>query len=114
VTHPRLADITAETVLSEMVASRHRLESMLGIEVRHFAYPYGRSPDCGPRDYRLAQNAGFASATTTSKGLLLPGKSWDRFALPRVTLNGHHQQLNCVDAHLSGLSALGASVIRRR
>jgi hypothetical protein len=39
----------------------------LGINVRHFAFPCGRSADCGPRDFELAREAVFARAATSRK-----------------------------------------------
>jgi len=79
------------------------LQEKLDLPIRHFAFPYGRSGDCGPRDFEIATAAGFVSASTTRKGLVKAGAGIDR--LPRITLNGRHQSLALVEAHLSGLSA---------
>ncbi|MDP9097145.1 MAG: polysaccharide deacetylase family protein, partial [Pseudomonadota bacterium] len=111
VSHRRIASLDSRAAQAEIGGSRARLEERLGIPVRHFAFPYGLSADCGPRDFALARDAGFASAATTRKALLRPGA--DPYSLPRHTINGSHRHLAFAQAHLSGASALGSSVLRR-
>ena len=88
-----------------------RLEERLDIDVHHFAFPYGRAGDCGPRDFALAGKAGYRSASTTRKGLLRAGA--DPLHLPRNTLNGRHQQMHHAELHLTGMSGLAARVLNR-
>jgi peptidoglycan/xylan/chitin deacetylase (PgdA/CDA1 family) len=111
VSHPRISSLGVESALSELKASRARLESRLGIECRHFAFPYGRSADCGPRDFDLAREAGFESAATTRKGLV--SSNQDFFSLPRNTVNGARQSIPYANALLSGLAGVGARVLGR-
>ncbi|CCE11264.1 putative Polysaccharide deacetylase [Bradyrhizobium sp. STM 3843] len=111
VTHARISAVTAAAALAELSRSRRRLNERLGIEVQHFAFPYGRATDCGPRDFALARQAGFASAATTRKGLLRHGQ--DAFSLPRNTINGAHRHLATMEMHLTGLSGTAARVIGR-
>ena len=40
VSHSPLSSLSAEDVERELVASKQRLEELLGIEVRHFSYPH--------------------------------------------------------------------------
>ena len=116
VTHPRISRIDATAALRELAGSRTRIEQRLGIPVRHFAFPYGRSADCGPRDFALAKAAGFASAATTCKGVVWTkrGSGADPYRLPRNTLNGEHRGTLALQAHLTGLSGVAASMLGRR
>ena len=111
ISHPRISSLSADAALHELAGSRSRLEQELGTPVRHFAFPYGRSADCGPRDFALAVHAGFETAATTQKGLLRRGA--DPHRLPRNTLNGSHRSLLMAEAHLSGALALAARAIGR-
>lgn len=111
VTHRRIATLDADAAQAEIGGSRARLEERLGIPVRHFAFPYGQSADCGPRDFALVRDAGFTTGATTRKALIRPGA--DPYALPRHTINGTHRHLAFAQAHLSGLSALATTVLRR-
>jgi peptidoglycan/xylan/chitin deacetylase (PgdA/CDA1 family) len=111
VSHARISALSAEAALSELEQSRQRLEARLGIDVRHFAFPYGRGGDCGPRDFALARQAGFSSAATTRKGLIRPGQ--DAFSFPRNTINGGHRSPALMEMHLTGLSGAAARVVGR-
>ena len=116
ITHPRVSRIDATAALRELAGSRTRLEQRLGLPVRHFAFPYGRSADCGPRDFALAKAAGFTSAATTCKGVVWTShrRDMDPYRLPRNTLNGEHRGTLALQAHLTGLSGVAASVMGRR
>ena len=111
ISHRRIATLDPADATTELAGSRTRLQQKLGIDIRHFAFPYGQAADCGPRDFALARQAGFASAATTVKSLVRPGA--DLFALPRHTINGAHRHLAFAQMHLSGASALATSVLRR-
>ena len=111
VSHRRISSLDETEALAEMAGSRSRLQDKLNLPVRHFAFPYGQLADRGPHGAALARRAGFASASTTNKGLARPGT--DPFTLPRNNLNGTHRHLAFAQAHLSGLSGLVAAVLRR-
>lgn len=111
ISHARFAATTAGEAMTELVGSRDRLRTKLGVVARHFAFPYGREADCGPRDFALVREAGFASAATTRKGLVRRGQ--DPFCLPRNTLNGSHRSLVSAELHLTGLTGAAARVLRR-
>lgn len=111
VRHARISTLSPVEALAEIVESRERLQDRLGIPVRHFAFPYGRSGDCGPRDFELARAAGFASAATTRKGLLR--RKHNAFSLPRNTLVGSHRSLAVAELHLAGLTGVAARVAGR-
>ncbi len=65
--------------LSEMVESKKDLETLLGVEVRHFCYPYGRFE---PKHAVMVRTAGYTTATTMRRGRVSPQR--DRWTLPRV------------------------------
>ena len=65
--------------LQEMTDSKHDLERLLGTEVRHFCYPYGRLED---KHVAMARQAGYQTATTMDRGRVWPDT--DRHRLPRV------------------------------
>jgi peptidoglycan/xylan/chitin deacetylase (PgdA/CDA1 family) len=111
INHPRVSQLSPEAVLAELAGSRARLNERLNINVQHFAFPYGRSCDCGPRDFALARRAGFLSAATTRKGLVRGGQ--DRFNLPRNTINGGHRSLGAMEMHLMGLTGVAARIVGR-
>jgi peptidoglycan/xylan/chitin deacetylase (PgdA/CDA1 family) len=111
VTHARISSLPPSDALAEIAESRKRLQKRLGVPVRHFAFPYGRSGDCGPRDFALAREAGFASAATTRKGLVR--RNQDAFRLPRNTLVGAHRNLAMAELHLTGMTGLAARMLGR-
>ena len=111
INHPRISSLTQKDALAELEGSRLRLNQRLGLNVQHFAFPYGRSADCGSRDFALARQAGFLSAATTRKGLLRGGQ--DRFSLPRNTINGSHRSVGAMEMHLLGLTGVAARIAGR-
>lgn len=104
--HPMLAKHPQDVARREIVQSKARLEAELSLPIRHFAYPVGDPSSAGPREFALAQEAGFASAVTTRPGHLFEPHARHLHALPRVSLNGHHQSEEAVRALLSGLPFL--------
>ncbi len=111
VSHARIASLDGSSALAELRNGRKRLMARLGIPVYHFAFPYGRAGDCGPRDFALAREAGYRSAATTRKGLV--GRGQDAYCLPRNTLNGGHRDLALMELHLSGVTGMAARLLRR-
>jgi peptidoglycan/xylan/chitin deacetylase (PgdA/CDA1 family) len=110
--HARISSLSSAEALAELKGSRTRLIERLGVAARHFAFPYGRSGDCGPRDFAIAREAGFASAATTRKGLLTRNGQ-QPFALPRNTINGAHRSLATMELHLTGLTGAAARMTGR-
>ena len=64
-THADLTAADATTAREEIARSKTELEQTIGCEVRHFCYPYGRYR---PEHVRMAEEAGYATATTTHRG----------------------------------------------
>jgi peptidoglycan/xylan/chitin deacetylase (PgdA/CDA1 family) len=102
-THPMLARLDIASTKSEITQSKMLLEARLGQPIRHFAYPVGDGTSAGPREFALAQKAGFATAVTTRPGHLWPEHAAHLTALPRVSLNGFHQNATALKAMFSGL-----------
>ena len=74
ITHCNLAKQSEDVALRELTASRSRIEEKLEREVLHLAYPYGDKFAAGPREFALAQAAGFKTAVTTRPGMVFPRK----------------------------------------
>lgn len=102
-THPMLARHPFEVAAREMLESKTRIEFELGRKVLHFAYPVGDPGSAGPREFQMARDAGFATAVTTRPGHLFAEHASHLHALPRVSLNGLHQNEDALKAMLSGL-----------
>jgi len=69
-THARLTDLPLLDARAEIARSRQELEQAIGCEVRHFCYPYGLH---GLEHIQMAREAGYATATTTHRGRVVPG-----------------------------------------
>jgi peptidoglycan/xylan/chitin deacetylase (PgdA/CDA1 family) len=109
--HLRISTLQSSDALAELKGGRERLAQRIGVDARHFACPYGRSGDCGPRDFELAREAGFCSAATTRKGVIRGQQ--DPFRLPRNTLNGAHRNLAMIELHLNGITGAAARMLDR-
>jgi peptidoglycan/xylan/chitin deacetylase (PgdA/CDA1 family) len=70
-THARLDALQGEALVEEVEGSRRELQSRLGIQVRHFAYPQGRF---SPEAEAAVAGAGYSGGWATRKGRpLAPG-----------------------------------------
>lgn len=107
VTHPMLARLPVARVEEEMTRSIDAVERWCGIRPDAFAYPYGFSSACGPREYEIAARLGIQVAVTTRPGVLTTERLAMPTALPRVSLNGHFQKSRYVSALMSGLPFRG-------
>jgi peptidoglycan/xylan/chitin deacetylase (PgdA/CDA1 family) len=77
-THPDLMQLPAADVHAELSSCRHALEQRLSVNVRAFAYPYGRF---GRRERAIAGEI-FATAVGTTLGFARPRS--DPLALKRI------------------------------
>ncbi len=109
VTHRPLLAMSDDDVRREMADSRLEISERLGRAVDHFAYPFGGRPHAGSREFRLAREVGFATAVTTRHGNLMPAHREHLTCLPRLSINGHHQDMRSLRVYLSGASAALAS-----
>lgn len=101
--HYVLAKLDEEELRSEIAHSRNVLQERLGVQVHHLAYPYGFPEAATPREFRVAKELGFKSAVTTRHGVVYPQLADHLTALPRVSVNGHHQSMHYMKTLLSGL-----------
>jgi peptidoglycan/xylan/chitin deacetylase (PgdA/CDA1 family) len=80
-THPRLTQVSAARLRTEVAGSRAAMKRELGITSDFFCYPYGRQD---ARVRRAVKAAGFLGATTIRPGRATPGD--DPYLLPRITV----------------------------
>ena len=113
VNHPMLAKVPEKTARAEMEMGRSVIEASLGRRPDHLSYPVGDATSAGPREFRLAAEVGFKTAVTTRPGLLFPEHRDYLTALPRISLNGEHQQLRYVRVLLSGAATAMWNGFRR-
>ena len=84
VNHPILCSISDEAARKEMLASKSRLEEIIGKPVGLFAYPNGKpGKDYSRTHVSIAREAGFSAAFSTSAGVAT--RHSDLFQLPRFT-----------------------------
>ncbi|MGL4441142.1 MAG: polysaccharide deacetylase family protein [Bosea sp. (in: a-proteobacteria)] len=102
-THPMLAKHPLHVAQPEIVEAKYRIEFELGRAVHHLAYPVGDPLSAGQREFNLARDAGFRTAVTTRPGHVFNEHAAHLYALPRLSLNGFHQNTAALKAMLSGL-----------
>jgi peptidoglycan/xylan/chitin deacetylase (PgdA/CDA1 family) len=113
VNHVMLAKVPEQTARAEMRMSRSVIEAALGVRPAHFCYPVGDPTSAGEREFRMAAELGFKTAVTTRPGVLFPEHREHLLALPRISLNGEHQQLRYVRVLLSGAATAMWNGFRR-
>ena len=86
--HADLTTIDIASARDEIAGCKQALEAVIGREVRHFCYPYGRYRD---EHVALAREAGYATATTTERGRARVGD--DLLQLPRIMVARTHHRL---------------------
>ena len=92
---------------------RRRDRGRAGQAARHLAYPVGDASSAGPREFRMAQEAGFATAVTTRPGVLFRQHRDHLTALPRITVNGEFQRQRYLRVLLSGSATALHNGLRR-
>jgi len=113
VTHAALSKLDEARARAEITGSGDRLEQQTGRRPAHFCYPFGGRGECGAREYRLAREAGYRSATTTYKGNIFRSHNARMHALPRLALKGSQQALRYLAVHLSGYAGIFYNGLRR-
>lgn len=103
VNHYALSKLPFDLAKTEILESRNIIKTKLGEEPKHLAYPYGFFQVAGKREFDLAKEIGFETAATTRHGVIYPEHKNHLTALPRVSLNGHHQSMRYVNTLLSGI-----------
>ena len=114
VNHVMLKKIASDdTVRAEMEMSRSVLEAALGKRPAHLAYPVGDPTSAGPREFRIAAELGFKTATTTRPGVLFKVHRDHLTALPRISVNGEFQRQRYVKVLMSGAGTALLNRFRR-
>jgi len=88
VSHPALATLAYEEARRELADARRTLQDKLRVPVEHLSYPYGTKNECGAREFQLAHDLGFHTATTTRRGNVFPAHKDHLTALPRINIPG--------------------------
>ncbi|TGL59766.1 hypothetical protein EHQ58_08475 [Leptospira ognonensis] len=86
INHPNLAECSEEEVRKELSLSKSYLEKKLETSISHFCYPYGSRNECGQREFGIAREVGYKTATTTRFGNIFPEHKSLLFSLPRVSI----------------------------
>ncbi len=102
VNHYQMNRLSPQQVTDDASQGRDILKRHLGKEPSHFCYPYGDRTAAGAREFSIIKKLGFATATTTRKGVLFPEHREHLHALPRISLNGDYQQKRYIPLFLSG------------
>jgi peptidoglycan/xylan/chitin deacetylase (PgdA/CDA1 family) len=86
-THPSLKHLGENEAGDEIEQSKRILEEKLGVEIQHFAYPFGGADNCGQREFRLVKELGFKTAVTTRWCNIFPAHKEYLASLPRKYLS---------------------------
>ncbi len=65
--------LARDRLINEIDGSKRELERMLGQPVHHFAFPYGQRDNLSREAFRVAYEAGFATASSAYGGYNFPG-----------------------------------------
>lgn len=109
-THRVLPRLDARDALSEFTECRRVIANELGKMPGHFAYPYGEAHQ---REYNLAKQAGYETAVTTVNGVIASEHRNRLNALPRIMIDGCHQNMDVVNTQLSGIPGRILSFARK-
>jgi len=113
VNHVMLAKVPEQLARLEMDMGRTVIEAVLGTRPTHLSYPVGDKTSAATREFRIAGELGFKTAVTTRPGVLFASHYNHLMALPRISLNGEHQQLRHARVLLSGAATAMWNGFRR-
>ncbi len=104
-THAALARLSPQAAFREIEESVEKIAVEIGARPKSIAFPYGYAAAAGPREAKLAEQAGLSASFTTRPGYVPATGS--RHGLPRISINGLFQQTRFMEVLLSpGLWAL--------
>jgi peptidoglycan/xylan/chitin deacetylase (PgdA/CDA1 family) len=87
VNHYTLSKLSPAEVKNEILESKQHLESHLGKEVHHFAYPYGGREEAGKREFDLVKECQFKTAVTARFAGIFPAHNQHLECLPRIFIH---------------------------
>lgn len=85
--HSVLNQLPLDCARKEIINSKEKIEQMVGIKVKVFAYPFGRKKDFNEEIKEIVKNAGFVYACSTIEGANSPAS--DLYALKRIYSGNH-------------------------
>jgi peptidoglycan/xylan/chitin deacetylase (PgdA/CDA1 family) len=85
--HTSLKSLPEQQALDEMKSSRDLIAAKTGLQINHFAYPYGTWKEVGQREASMADTLGFRSAVMTEMGNINLQHRNKRMLLPRININ---------------------------
>jgi peptidoglycan/xylan/chitin deacetylase (PgdA/CDA1 family) len=100
--HRRLAQLSLAELRDDILQNKLNLETLLGREMRHFAYPYGDPASCGEREFAVCRDLGFRTATTTRLGALFPADLIHYTSWPRIRFNGRCESISFIECQRNG------------
>lgn len=67
ISHPMLSSLVEAQMIAEIARGRDIIRDHLGVETRHFAYPYGDPGSASSREFVAVRGLGFDTGVTTRK-----------------------------------------------
>jgi len=101
-THPSLKQLRENEAGDEIEQSRRILKEKLGVEIEHFAYPFGSPDACGQREFRLVKELKFKTAVTTRWCNIFPVHKEHLASLPRKYVSNYDVSEATLRARLYG------------
>jgi peptidoglycan/xylan/chitin deacetylase (PgdA/CDA1 family) len=86
VSHPVLSQLSEEDSLEEIRQSKLRIENETGIDLKHFAYPFGGIKEASIREYEMAAACGYDTAVTLVSASIFREHKQKLFKLPRIAV----------------------------
>ncbi|MFC2175508.1 polysaccharide deacetylase family protein [Bacteroidota bacterium] len=106
INHPVLSLLPKSICLAEMIQSKDELSNRLNTNIEHFAYPYGGLEDAHCREYKMAEQIGFKTATINYPGNVFKHSKSSMTALPRMPL-GETTDQNKLTEIITGITHFG-------
>jgi peptidoglycan/xylan/chitin deacetylase (PgdA/CDA1 family) len=114
VSHFNLPSLDTSDVAREVIASKKELEDKLETEIRHFAYPNGRTDrHCDARVAKIVAMAGFHSAVTSLAGPV--SSRYSEYCVPRLGVAPRHADIRrlLADIEYSKFKHQNAGVVEK-
>ncbi len=112
--HLRLKHHEEPVARRELFDAKAELSDWLGAPIDHVAYPFGDDDSAGPREFRLAEAAGYVTGVTTEGGVLDESAARDMWALPRVFFSGVSLTPHGLRLKVSGVPFYVRDILRKR
>ncbi len=99
--HLALAHLSEDECYNEIINSKKEIEDRIGLEVKHFSYPFGKSSQVGTREFNIANEIGFSTSTTTRLANVFSEHRDHQQALPRISVNSETSE-SILRANING------------